>query len=363
MLNAADAGYLKAQVAVGVAYIMGFEGVEQNYALAEKYLLMGAEKDHTEAQGYLSFLYVNMEDYEKALLWGRKAAQMDNTTACTVLGRIFNEGLGCDVDHIEALKWYEKAADNSDADAQNIVGNMYSDSSLGVLDLKKAFNYYKKAAEQDHVYGMFNLGLCFAEGEGCKKDVRKALNWIEKAANEQCPEAQQWISNYNQTLQEQEKPKEKQTAPKESQPKKKSQEKETKEDIIIDNVRFSTDGRKVLHMEYECEYTRKFDDYEVDYSVYFDNKIEANACGASGCGTQLAKNREKFESQIKDFQLNLKPNTINNKSIVIEARLLDERWDGTQDPKMFPLIASYKTTLKLYYEFHVFGKNVLEIRK
>ena len=99
------------------------------------------------------------------------------------------------------------------------------------------------------------------------------------------------------------------------------------------------------------------------YSVYFDNKIEANACGASGCGTQLAKNREKFESQIKDFQLNLKPNTINNKSIVIEARLLDERWDGTQDPKMFPLIASYKTTLKLYYEFHVFGKNVLEIRK
>ena len=121
------------------------------------------------------------------------------------MGRIFNEGLGVDIDHIQALKWYESAADKGDADAQNIVGNMYSDRDLGVLDLEKAYKYYKKAAEQDHIYGMFNLGLCYAEGDGCPKDMRKALNWIEKAANEACPEAQQWMSNYNQSLQDQEK--------------------------------------------------------------------------------------------------------------------------------------------------------------
>ena len=361
MTRAADAGYVKAQTALGVAYIMGFEGIEQNYALAEKYLLLGAGKENTEAQGYLSLLYVNMEEYEKALLWGRKAAQIEDPIACTVLGRIFNEGLGVDIDHIQALKWYESAADKGDADAQNIVGNMYSDRDLGVLDLEKAYKYYKKAAEQDHIYGMFNLGLCYAEGDGCPKDMRKALNWIEKAANEACPEAQQWLSNYNQSLQEQEKEKgKKRTSPKESQPREKTKANKKTEDVIIENVRFSTDGRKKLFIEYDCEYNRKFDDFEIIYSVYLNGK----PCGGlnSGLGDKIAKNREKFKEMIADYNLSLKTNEINTKSVVIEARHVDERWDGTND-KDFPIIASFKTTVNLYYEFHVFGKNVLEIRK
>ena len=361
--KAADSGYIKAQALLGAAYLNGAEGLEQNYALSEKYLLTAAEKDNVEAQSFLSLLYIGIEDFDKAMVWARKAAQMEHPQAFFMLGRIFNEGLGVEVDHIEALKWYEKAADNGDADAQNIVGNMYSDRNLGILDLKKAFNYYKKAADQGHVYGMFNLGLCFAEGEGCTKDIRKALDWIEKAANEQCPEAQQWLSNYNQALQEQEKPKEKQTAPKESQPKKKMQEKEKKEDIIIDNVRFSTDGRNTLFIEYECKYPQ--DDYsvgEIVYVICIDDKEMEWKGATSGCGVQLSNNRETFKEQFKDFKLNLQTNKTNTKSIVIEAHKVDETWDGSQARKTLPLIASYKTTLKLYYEIHVFGKNVLEIK-
>lgn len=365
MTKAADAGYPKAQVAVGVAYLLGANEIEQNYALAERFLQMAAMKDNTEAQGYLSFLYVNMEDYEKALLWGRKAAQMGDPTACTVLGRIFNEGLGVEIDHIQALKWYEGAADKGDADAQNIVGNMYSDKDLGVLDLKKAFKYYKKAAEQDHIYGMFNLGLCYAEGDGCPKDMRKALNWIEKAANEACPEAQQWMSNYDQSLQEQEKPKEKKkSSPKESQLKEKTIVKEKKEDVIIENVRFSTDGRKNLFIEYECQYNCDFnDDGVILYAINIDGKYMVWNGSSNGFGNQLAKNRESFKEQYKDFELDLKTNATNTKKISIEARKNDGSWDGSQDLNTLPLIASYKTNVKLFYEFHMFGKNILEIKK
>lgn len=260
MTKAADAGYPKAQVAVGVAYLLGANEIEQNYALAERFLQMAAMKDNTEAQGYLSFLYVNMEDYEKALLWGRKAAQMGDPTACTVLGRIFNEGLGVEIDHIQALKWYEGAADKGDADAQNIVGNMYSDKDLGVLDLKKAFKYYKKAAEQDHIYGMFNLGLCYAEGDGCPKDMRKALNWIEKAANEACPEAQQWMSNYNQSLQDQEKLKTKKETTKKTSSDKQKQIEVSKEipdveipKIVVDN----SEGNKKVTIHCDVKLNKK----------------------------------------------------------------------------------------------------------
>ena len=365
MTKAAVAGYTKAQVAVGVAYLLGANEIEQNYALAEKFLQMAAMKDNTEAQGYLSLLYVNMEDYEKALLWGRKAAQMGDPTACTVLGRIFNEGLGIEIDHIQALKWYEGAADKGDADAQNIVGNMYSDKDLGVLDLKKAFKYYKKAAEQDHIYGMFNLGLCYAEGDGCPKDMRKALNWIEKAANEACPEAQQWMSNYNQSLQEQEKLKgKKTTSPKESQPKEKTKAIEKIEDVIIENVRFSTDGRKTLFLEYECQYNCDYkEDGIVLFAINIDGKKMVWNGAANGFGNQLAKNRESFKEQYKDFELNLKTNATNTIKISIEARKNDSSWDGSQNLDTLPLIASYKAKVKLYYEWHMFGKNVLEVRK
>lgn len=360
--KAADAGYNKAQAALGASYLFGANSVEQNYALAENYLLMAAKKDNTEAQGYLSLLYVNMEEYEKALLWGRKAAQMDNVMGCNMMGRIFSEGLGVDANINEALKWYEKAANNGDADAQNIVGNMYSDRDLGILDLKKAFNYYKKAADQDHVYGMFNLGLCFAEGEGCTKDIRKALNWIEKAANEQCPEAQQWLANFNQTSREQEGQKEKKNKRQKESKSKEELQKKDKEDVIFKNVNFSTDGRNTLFLEYEVEYNREFEENDVAFCVCIDNNFITSFLNFNGFGEQLSKNQEKFSSQAKDFELKLKTDT-KNYSFVIEARKHDGRWDGTQGLDTFPLIASYKTNIKLYYEFHVFGKNVLEIRK
>jgi len=181
--KAADAGYVKAQTALGAAYFQGMEGLDQNYALSEKYLLMAANKDNTDAQAYIAYLYIAMEDYSKAMVWARKAAQMEHPQACFALGRIYDEGLGVEVDHKEGLKWYEKAANGGDADAQNIVGNIYTDADFVKHDYKKAFENYQKAASQGHLYGMLNLGLCYQEGQGTDMDIIAAENWIRKAAD------------------------------------------------------------------------------------------------------------------------------------------------------------------------------------
>ena len=181
--KAADAGYVKAQTALGATYFQGMEGLDQNYALSEKYLLMAANKDNTDAQAFLAYLFIAMEDYSKAMVWARKAAQMEHPQACFALGRIYDEGLGVEVNHKEGLKWYEKAANGGDADAQNIVGNIYTDADFVKHDYKKAFENYQKAASQGHLYGMLNLGLCYQDGQGTDMDIIAAENWIRKAAD------------------------------------------------------------------------------------------------------------------------------------------------------------------------------------
>ena len=143
---------------------------------------------------------------------------------------------------------------------------------------------------------------------------------------------------------------------------KKNQVKKKTEVVRIENVNFSTDGRKNLLMEFEVEYNREFDDFEIEFCVYANNKKIRSASFCNSDGERLSKNREKFSSRIPDYELSLKTDTTNKLSLTIEAYQHDGRWDGTQDPKMFPVVASHKTNLKLYYEFHIFGKNVLEIK-
>ena len=183
MTKAADAGYIKAQTSLGATYFHGMEGLEQNYALSEKYLMLAAKKDNTDAQAFISFLYIVMEDYEKALFWARKAAQMEHPQACFALGKIYDEGLGVEVDHKEGLKWFEKAAKNGDADAQNTVGNIYLNADYVKNDPKKAFKYYQMAAAQGHLDGMANLGYCYQEGIGTNMNIMSAEEWLRKAAD------------------------------------------------------------------------------------------------------------------------------------------------------------------------------------
>lgn len=194
LTKAADLGLMKAQTTLGMLYMSGFEGHEQNYAISEKYLTMAAERGFPKAQVALSYLYIGMEEYGKALMWSRKAAELENE-AYSVLGQIYLEGLGVDKNEKEGLKYYEKAANGGDADAQNIVGNLFSNKNFGWYNLDNAFKYYHMAAAQNHLYGMFNYGLCYVTGDGCNIDILQANEWIGKAAEAGCVEAQEWLAN------------------------------------------------------------------------------------------------------------------------------------------------------------------------
>ena len=363
MTKAADGGYILAQTALGMGYLLGQADLEQNYSLSEKYLLMAAKKDNADAQACLSLLYIETEEYSKALIWAMKAAQSENPLGCYMLGRIHEEGLGVDIDHLKGLKYFEKAADRGDADAQNAVGNFYANGEYVDKDMEKAFKYYQMAALQNHKYGMFNYGLCYADGDGCTADMSTAIQWIEKAANENCHEAQDWLDNYNQTMQVNAKTNElHNTSQKESTEKHDNNNKE----VEISNVTIETDGHKQLFVNFECEY---FQEYENDGGIAFIiivNGIEMpESLRFGGDGIPLSK-FVSYKGFREEIETGISPrfNTDGTTpiSLIIEAHHINwDSYDG--NTRKYPLVATYKTDFKLYHEAHLFGKNILEIKK
>ena len=51
---------------------------------------------------------------------------MPKASAQSVLGLMYDKGLGVPQDDAETVRWYRKAAEQGDATAQNNLGHMYS---------------------------------------------------------------------------------------------------------------------------------------------------------------------------------------------------------------------------------------------
>ena len=334
---------------------MGDEGIEANPEQSFYWFNEAAKKGDDVGMYNLGCCYKNgfgiEADVEQAAEWFKKSAKLGYVGAMVELGEYYQATL---VDFEKSKMWYLKAAELGNADAQNKLGVLCANIDN---DYKEAVKWYKKAMEQDDYWAYENYAECLWNGNGVQENKKKAMEMMQKAISLGHPNAEDELKEMQQALAKSKKEDAKDPQPKKNQVKKKT-------DVVrIENVNFSTDGRKNLLIEFEVEYNHKFDICEFEFCVYANNKICPSAIGCSGSeGEQLSINREKFSFRIQDYELSLKTGTTNKLSLTIEAYQLDERWDGTQDPKMFPVVASHKTNLKLYFESHIFGKNVLEIK-
>ena len=115
--KAAEQGYAKAQLTLGVRYYKG-EGVDK--------------------------------DYQQAVYWIRKAAEQGNKDAQYALGVCYYNGEGVAKDLKQAVYWYRKAAEQGDENAQFRLGVRYYKGEGVAKDLKQAAYWYRKAADQGH---------------------------------------------------------------------------------------------------------------------------------------------------------------------------------------------------------------------
>lgn len=127
----------------------------------------------------------------------------------------------------------------------------------------------------------------------------------------------------------------------------------TNTDYKIKNVTISTNGRNELYFDIEWEGDRNIDYYEL--RVWESDK--------ENCLELSDYSSHNQRITVKDFYFikNLKSKAINRETFYVELGIADYSEDG--ELEQWKVLAEYEPIeVNIYYEFHFFRKNVMEIR-
>lgn len=156
---------------------------------------------------------IESENYAVALEQLQPLAREGNPDASNLLGQMYQQGLGVDVDEEEAARLYRQGANQGHLDSitslralQNIAyaqefarlmplakaGNAESQNRIGEMlefgqgverDKDAAYQWFQRAAEQGEVSAWHNLGRSYNFGSGVEQNYATAEEWYRKAAD------------------------------------------------------------------------------------------------------------------------------------------------------------------------------------
>jgi len=147
-----------------------------------------------------SFLYGSgghPPDHEQALSLFTAEALNGNALAMHDLGRMYADGLGCDVDMELSHNWYAKALNafrtvdeaKSGRYVEYRVGKMYA-AGLGTeQDQREAAEWFARSAGEGYKYAQYSLAGLHLRGMGVPQDYEQAHNLYTQAARQQFPYA------------------------------------------------------------------------------------------------------------------------------------------------------------------------------
>ena len=127
----------------------------------------------------------------------------------------------------------------------------------------------------------------------------------------------------------------------------------TNNNYRIKNVAVSTNGRNEIYFNVEWEGNNKLDYYEV--------RIWEN--GKKNCLELCSYAAHNQKITVKDFYFlnNWKSKQVNKETFYVELGVADYTEEG--ELKSWEVLAAYEPIeVNLYYESHMFRKNVLELR-
>ena len=156
----------------------------------------------------------DQQDYSAALDELKPLAKEGNADASNMLGQMYENGWGVDIDLVKAKRLYTRGANighlesvnslralkneeyqkelvkvRSDADAgnaaaQNRLGEMYEFGYGLKRSPAMALDWYMKAAGQNYVAAQHNIGRCYNFGTGVAQNFAEAEKWYRKAAEQ-----------------------------------------------------------------------------------------------------------------------------------------------------------------------------------
>ncbi len=119
----------------------------------------------------------------------RIEADPKDAAAMTLLGEIYNQGLGVRQDTTQAAQWYRLAADRGDAHAMASLALMSADGRGVKKDSVAARAWFEKAAALGEATAAYNLAL-ISLSAGSDADIARAAALLRVAADAELGDAQ-----------------------------------------------------------------------------------------------------------------------------------------------------------------------------
>ena len=120
--------------------------------------------------------------YLKAIDLAKAAVEQGEAQGATLIGRIYQEGLGAPQDAVQAAQWYRRGAEMGDVNAMFAFGVMLAEGGAIKKDDAGAATMFEKAASKGHVAANYNLALLFLTGEGKPQNPQRAAAHMRYAA-------------------------------------------------------------------------------------------------------------------------------------------------------------------------------------
>jgi TPR repeat protein len=140
-----------------------------------------------EAQHDLAALYTAgqgvSQNYQRAALWFREAAENGIANASYNLGVMYHQGLGVDEDLVTALNWYRRAALFGHPEAQYNLGIAYIEGMGARYNPNMAAAFFQQAALNGIVEAAYNLGLILENGLLGQAHLEQAMVWYRVATD------------------------------------------------------------------------------------------------------------------------------------------------------------------------------------
>lgn len=151
------------------------------------------DKGHVRAASMLGRLYqlgVGVErDPAKAVPLFEAGTKKGDPYAQYRLAKALIQGQGVEVDVDRGMKLLISAGEAGHTYALNQLGFEYRNGEHTAQDLPRAVSFFQKSVARGDVWGMVNLGLLYRDGKGLDKDTQRALDLFMQAEKGGQPEA------------------------------------------------------------------------------------------------------------------------------------------------------------------------------
>jgi len=145
-------------------------------------LLAASEESHSCRNAF------DETDYEQARLICRQSAELGDAESQTLLGEMYDRGLGVEINPVEVKKWWLKASQQSYLPAQNLLalkfyygGDVFGPQSGWPRDYQQARAIWQQSAWQGVASSQFMLGELYLRGQGVTSDYSQAYAWFNLA--------------------------------------------------------------------------------------------------------------------------------------------------------------------------------------